>query len=91
MAFTKHTIENDSWTLIGNNVSSITFQNVDQWPCYINFNSSATVPVEEIGLVYGPYQGELKKNLTDLTFKATPTHVFARAISRSVTITTETE
>jgi hypothetical protein len=90
MAFTKIEITSSEWTLIGNNVTDMTFQNVSQWPFYINFNSSNVAPSEEVGLVYGPWQGELKKDVTDLTYKASPNYVFAKAISKPTKVIVET-
>jgi hypothetical protein len=90
MAFQKITVDKDEWVLIGDNVVDITFQNVDQWPVFINFNDSSTPPEEEMGLVYGPYSGELKRTVEDLTYKTSPNFVFAKAVSRPVTITYET-
>jgi len=90
VAFTTIDISPSEWTLIGSNVTTITFQNASQYPLYINFNSSNTVPTEEVGLVYSPWQGELKKDVTELTYKATPNYVFARTVSRLGEITVET-
>ncbi len=90
MAFTKIELNSQTWTLIGDNVSSMTFQNVGQYGFYVNFNSSNSVPSESVGLVYGPWQGELKKTITDLTYKSTPTYVFAKAISKTASVVVET-
>lgn len=86
----KHTLTNTEWTLIGDDVTSITFQNVGQYAIYINFNSSNTAPSEEYGLIYTSLQGELKRPTTELTYKSTPNYVFAKAASRSVDIYVET-
>ena len=91
MAFQKYEIGSQEWVLIGDNVSAITFQNISQYPVYINFNTSSAVPTDDFGLVYSPatLQGELKRPLTDLTFLANPTHVFAKAVSASANIIVE--
>ena len=90
MAFTKIDISPSEWTLIGNNVATITFQNASQYPMYVNFNSSNTAPTEEVGLVYAPWQGELKKDVTELTYKTTPNWVYSRSVSRLGKVTVET-
>lgn len=91
MALVEYTVNAEQWTLIGDNVTSITFQNAGQIPFYINFNSTNSAPVEDYGIVYGPWQGEIKKDVTELTYKTTPNYVFARAISnKSVRIIVET-
>ena len=81
MAFNKIAINKDDWTLIGESVSSITFQNAGQYPVYINFTNGNTAPTDTVGLMYGPREGELKKTLTDLTTVSTPDHVWARTVS----------
>ena len=90
MAFEKIEITKDEWTLIGSNVDSITFQNNGQWPFYVNFNSANTAPTDDVGLVYGPWQGELKKDVTDLTYKTSPNYVFAKSISKPTSVVVET-
>lgn len=89
MAFTKTNLTTE-WTLIGDNVTDLTFQNVGQYPIYINFNSSNTAPSESVGLVYGAYTGELKKTVTELTYKATPNYVYARSVSANTAVVVET-
>jgi len=91
MSFEKIHIDDTEWTLIGDAVTSITFKNVGQFAVYINFNSSNTAPSEDVGVVYGPLQGELKRTCTDLTYKATPNYVFARTISKTGAIVVETD
>lgn len=90
MAQATYTINSADWTLIGNNVTSITFQNLGQYPIYINFNSSATPPAETSGLIYWPRTGEVKKNNADLTYVASPNYVFARSASNTLDIFVET-
>ena len=90
MAFEKIDLDNQTWTLIGNNVTDITFQNVSQFPFYVNFNSINAIPSENIGIVYGPWQGELKKDVTELTYLDTPNYVFAKAIGKTTSVIVET-
>lgn len=90
MAFTKTALTNDTWTLVGNNVTNITFQNVGDLPLYINFSATNTAPSDTVGLLYGPTQGEMKKDVTELTTVSTPNYVFARAKSEQAHIIVET-
>lgn len=81
MAFVKIPVNKDAWTLIGESVSTITFQNAGQYPVYINFTNGNTAPTDAVGLMYGPREGELKKTLTDMTAVSTPNHVWAKSVS----------
>jgi len=83
-------LTNTEWTLIGNNVSDITFQVLGGNPVYINFNSTNAPPAEEFGLIYDHRNGELKKDVTEMTYKPTPNYVFARSVTRQATIVVET-
>lgn len=89
MPFTKIEINKDEWTLVGDNVTEITFQNASSFPIYINFSSSNTAPVDTVGIVYGPFSGELKKTITDMTLISTPTFVFARSMSKPSAVIVE--
>ena len=76
MAFSKVSLPSSTWTLIGNNLSTITFQNVGQQQIYINITSTNTAPTESVGFVYDIWQGESSINLT-----ATGRYVWARSIA----------
>lgn len=80
MALSKIGINQSEWTLIGGNVTSITFQNAGQQQIYINVTSSATPPVESVGLLYDIYQGELLVDPT-LMNKSAGTFVWARTVT----------
>jgi len=90
MAFSKIELVDSEWTLIGDNVASITFQNVSQFPIYVNFSASNTAPVEAVGLVYTSWQKEVKKTVTDLTYTSTPNYVYAKAMSGRSSVLVET-
>jgi hypothetical protein len=83
-------LTSSNWTLIGNNVTDITFQNAGQYGFYINFNDSNTDPTENVGIVYGPFQGELKTFVSAMTYKISPNYVFARSITASGSVIVET-
>jgi hypothetical protein len=80
MAFSKIAINKDTWTLIGNNVATITFQNIGQQQIYINTTTTNVAPTSTIGLVYDIWQGELKVSTTTLTVVG-GTYIWAKAIT----------
>lgn len=90
MAYNTYSLTPDAWTLVGDNVTHITFQNIGQYPLYINFNSSNSAPAEATGLLYNYFDTEIKRDVTTLTFKSTPNYVFAKAASANATILVET-
>ena len=90
MAYNKKNLNKDTWTLIANNVTTVTFQNASQIPFYVNFSANnSTVPTDIYGLVYGPWQGELKKTVTDMTTVTTPLCVWAKSISSNSAVIVE--
>lgn len=89
MAFNKISVNKNEWTLIGESVSTITFQNVGQYPVFVNFTSGNTAPTDEVGLVYGYREGELKKTLADMTEITTPDHVWAKSVSYTGSVIVE--
>jgi hypothetical protein len=80
MAFSKTTLPSSSWTLIGNNVSAITFQNIGQQQIYINVTATNVAPTAPVGLVYDIFQGELNISPTTLS-NALGRFVWARAVT----------
>jgi len=70
----------DEWSLIGDNVTDITYQNNTIREIYIGFTASNTAPVETVGLKYRYNKGELKKSLGDLTHISNPTYVWAKPV-----------
>lgn len=90
MAFVKIQLGSEEWTMIGASISQITFQNVGQYPIYINFTSNATSPSDNVGLVYPSYEGELKKQLTDFSqIVPNPSYVWAKSISNTGSVVVE--
>jgi hypothetical protein len=89
MAYNKKNLNKDTWTLIANNVTSVTFQNTSQFPFYVNFTANTTPPVGLYGLVYGPWQGELRKTTTDMTTVSSPNYVWAKSISSNTAVIVE--
>jgi hypothetical protein len=89
MPYVKIPTNPNEWILIGEDVSSITFQNAGQFGVYINFTSANTAPSDAYGLVYGPFQGELRRDLIEMTSISSPTHVWAKAMSKPVNLIVE--
>lgn len=89
MAYSKKGINKDTWTKIANNVTSVTFQNASQYPFYINFTASDSAPTDIVGLVYGPWQGEMKKDLADMTSVSSPKYVWAKSFSSNGSVIVE--
>jgi hypothetical protein len=67
MPIIETTINNTAWTLIGNNVTTITFQNKSQFPVYIAVTATNVAPTGTVGLIYDSLTGELKIPVADLT------------------------
>ena len=84
MAYVKKAITSEEWTLILTNVSIVTFQNASQFGVYINYTANTTAPADEVGLVYGPWQGELNRPIEELS--SIGGYVWAKAISRQGSI-----
>ena len=95
MALAQTTLTGTEWTLIGNNVTSITFQVISATPVYIGIGTDSNPTISGItstspGLVYQQFEGEVKKLVADLSYETSPTYVFARPISSIGTIIYET-
>lgn len=80
MALSKIPINSASWTLIGNNVTTISYQNVGQQQMYIQVTMTNAAPTNTIGLVYDLFQGELKITPANLSI-AGGTYVWARTVT----------
>ena len=89
MALAKTAVTADQWTKIGDNVTSITFQNLGDTPVIIEYTAADVAPANAIGTVYDRYEGEMKKTLTDLTYVSSPAYVWARAITSSSSVVHE--
>lgn len=83
MAFTKIQLTTSAWTKIGDNVTSISFQNASTFNMYVAYTAADVAPTETIGVVYPRNNGELKQTVTDLTHVASAAYVWARPVSGS--------
>ena len=72
------TCPDGTWTQLTNaDVTSITFE-VLSGSVYIRFTTDTTAPTEDHGLLYQKSQGELKRDLADLTYLAAADRVWAK-------------
>ena len=79
------------WTLICSDVTDFTFQNLSSRPVYLAFNSTSTIPDVSSGIIYGPFQGHLKRVVSDFTYISDANHVFAKCLSGSAKVYVEQE
>lgn len=80
MAFAKTVLPTNTWTLIGNNVATITFQNSGQQQIYVAVTATNVAPTYTVGLLYDVFQGELKVATTALT-NVSGQYVWARPVT----------
>jgi hypothetical protein len=91
MAIAQTTLTPSSWIKIGDNVTSITFQCISQFPIVVGITTTDSAPATTApGLVYNQYQGEVKKLVADLSYESSPTYVWAKATSSYATVNYET-
>ena len=90
MAFTTTELQANTWTLVANNATTITFQNSSQWPIYVNVTANTTEPAETVGIIYKPWDGELKKTVNGLAV-ANGAFVWARSMSKAGKIVVDSD
>ena len=91
MAIAQTTLTPSSWIKIGDNVTSITFQCISQFPIVVGITTTDSAPASTApGLVYNQYQGEIKKLVADLSYLSSPTDVRVKATSSYATVNYET-
>ena len=82
MALASASVNTSAYTLIGNNVTTITFQCQSNNPIVINFTAANSAPsADSPGLVYKTFEGEMKKTVTDLTHVGSAAYVWAKALT----------
>ena len=91
MAIAQTTLTPSSWIKIGDNVTSITFQCISQFPIVVGITTTDSAPASTAPcLVYNQYQGEVKKLVADLSYLSSPTYVWVKATSSYATVNYET-
>ena len=82
MALASTEITPSSYVLIGNNVTTITFQCQSSTPAVVAISTfSSGIATSTIGLVYNRFEGEMKKTVTDLSHDAGAAYVYAKALT----------
>jgi len=84
MALASTEVTSSAYVLIGNNVTTITFQCQSANPVVVNFTASNSAPTAtDPGLVYKTYEGEMKKTVTDLSHVSSAAYVWAKSLTGS--------
>lgn len=90
MGLASTTLTPSNYFLIGNNVTTITFQCQSSTPVSIAVTTASSgIATDTIGLVYDRWDGELKKTVTDMSHDAGVAYVYAKAISGTAKIVYE--
>lgn len=90
MGLASTTLTPSNYVLIGNNVTTITFQCQSSTPVSIAVTTASSgIATDTIGLVYDRWDGELKKTVTDMSHDAGVAYVYAKAISGTAKIVYE--
>lgn len=86
MAYTNISVPAGTWTKIIDNKSTASFQNVGQVTVMILYTSTDYAPADDsLGLEYGTRQGEIKRELEDLTFVEDPLYAWAKPVTGNAT------
>ena len=82
MALASTELTPSSYILIGNNVTTITFQCQSSTPAVIVISTTgAGIATSTDGLNYNRSEGEMKKTVTDLSHDAGAAYVYAKALT----------
>jgi len=82
MALASTDVTTSSYVKIGDNVTTITFQCQSSNPVVINFTATDSAPTAtDPGLIYKAFEGEMKKNVGDLSHVSSAAYVWARALT----------
>ena len=82
MALASTEVTPSSYILIGNNVTTITFQCQSSTPVIVGIaTTSAGISTSTDGLIYDRFEGEMKKTVTDLSHESGAAYVYAKALT----------
>lgn len=82
MALASTEVTPSSYVLIGNNVSTITFQCQSSTPAVVAISTiSSGIATDTPGLIYNRFEGEMKKTVTDLSHDSGAAYVYAKALT----------
>lgn len=90
MALASTQVTPSSYVLIGNNVTTITFQCQSSNPVVVGIaTTSAGIATTSEGMVYERFEGELKKTVTDMSHESGAAYVYAKALTSTSKIVYE--
>ena len=82
MALASTDLTPSNYVLIGNNVTTITFQCQSATPAVISIATTSTgIATSTDGLVYSRFEGEMKKTVTELSHESGAAYVYAKALT----------
>ena len=85
MALASTELTPSTYFLIGNNVTTITFQCQSSTPVVVGIATTTTggnaITTTTPGLVYNRFEGEMKKTVTELSHDAGAAYVYAKALT----------
>ena len=82
------TLVTTTWTLIGNNTATITFQNIGSMPAYVTATATNSTPADSVGMLYNPGFGELRIAASDLTASGGQ-YIWAKTVSGTTLFSVE--
>ena len=89
MALASTEVTPSEYFLIGNNVTSITFQCQSSTPIVIGITSTVGIGTTTEGYIYNRFEGEMKKTVTDLSHDVNAAYVYAKALTGTAKIVYE--
>lgn len=90
MALASTELTPSSYVLIGNNVTTITFQCQSSTPVVVSIaTTSAGIATSTEGMIYNRFEGEMKKTVTDLSHDVGAAYVYAKALTSTSKIVYE--
>jgi len=82
MALASTDLTPSNYVLIGNNVTTITFQCQSTTPVVVGIaTTSAGLDASIDGLIYNRFEGEMKKTVTELSHDSGAAYVYAKALT----------
>ena len=90
MALASTDLTPSNYVLIGNNVTTITFQCQSSTPVVVGIaTTSAGLASSNDGYIYNRFEGEMKKTVTDLSHDSGAAYVYAKALTGTAKIVYE--
>ena len=90
MALASTELTPSSYFLIGNNVTTITFQCQSSTPVVVGIATTSTgIATSTEGIIYDRFEGEMKKKVIELSHDPDAAYVYAKALSNTSKIVYE--